>query len=320
MASEKPADAESLNPKFRHRLEFLGIAAVSICLRMVPRGAHGLIANAVALLWFHAIPIRKKRVMENLEIAFAQKDTAWKKKIAIGCMRHFTLMSLEFSGSGKKKKQDLDEIVPQTEGLDEIQIYRKKTGEAFLGVTGHFGNWELLVSYFSLVLKMDIAAFAKRIHNPFVDRLVTENRKQQGFEVIHFSRNIRPALKALRHKKVLGFVADQDARRSGIFIPFFGKKAATFSGPAQLARHTNLPILPAFCHRVGWTHSYRLRAFPIIMPDMSLSKEEDIERMTRYCSEKLEEMIRDYPEQYLWFHRRWKTQPKKGRSKKPTGE
>ena len=129
---------------------------------------------------------------------------------------------------------------------------------------------------------------------------------------------MKTAVSAARRGKWLTIVADQDARRHGIFVDFFGKPASTAEGPALFSWKLNLPIAPLFSVRLpGPRRELKAIGLPLIHPDPSAPREEEIRRLTEAHVRALEDTIRRYPDSYFWLHRRWKTRPKRGRDTVP---
>jgi len=163
-------------------------------------------------------------------------------------------------------------------------------------------------AYFSARgVKMDV--LVKALHNNYFDQFVNKRRIKLGYPPIYIHEGIKKILTSLKMGRVVVFVADQDARNKGIFVNFFGVPASTFVGPAFFHLRTGAPILPVFDVRVGLTKHKIIIAPPIAAPD-ELNEDNKILFIMQKYNDILERIIREYPDQYFWFHRRWKTQPK----------
>jgi KDO2-lipid IV(A) lauroyltransferase len=147
---------------------------------------------------------------------------------------------------------------------------------------------------------------AKPIHNPRVETEVARTRRACGFDILYTGEGLKPGLRHLRDGGILAIVADQDARQAGLPVPFFGVPASTALGPVVFARLAKAPILPVFPIRVGPTR-HRCCCYPPIWPVTGESRLAAFERMTHAHVAALEDFIKKHPEQYFWFHRRWKT-------------
>ncbi len=130
-----------------------------------------------------------------------------------------------------------------------------------------------------------------------------------SLELIPRKNAIRSTLRALKNNDAVGFFADQNAGEQGVFIEFFGKHASTAKGPVAIALKTDAPILFSLDIRQP-NDQHQVHISPPIYMEPSNDTEHDIEKHTTILMKKLEKYIEQYPEQWLWLHNRWKTQPK----------
>jgi KDO2-lipid IV(A) lauroyltransferase len=135
-------------------------------------------------------------------------------------------------------------------------------------------------------------------------------RVKQGFHTIFRSRPgiLKTIARGLKTGKFLVILPDVRMRTPGIELPFLGGTANLGPGTASFARITNAPIFCAIMHRVGWTH-HTVKLLPVIRPDMSLDKQTDIKRMMSIIIEAFDREIREAPEQWFWFNKRWVLDP-----------
>jgi KDO2-lipid IV(A) lauroyltransferase len=150
-----------------------------------------------------------------------------------------------------------------------------------------------------------IEAIVKRQSNPLVDARLEEARRNLGIGTVEMGQAPRRIPRVLQAGEAVGIVADQDARRSGIWVPFFGVPASTHRGPALFALRFGAPLFAAVARRLP-DGRYRLSGSRI---DTHRTEdfEADIERVTAALALHLENEIRKDPTQYFWFHQRWKT-------------
>jgi len=282
-------------------------------LRACPRVLRPALSGAIAVTWYCVFPLRRRTVVENLALAFPEKGPLWRLRTAIRCARHFVSAAFDIASLDKAEEEDYRRMLQGIEGREHLEAVGEG-GKPVICVAGHLGNWELLVSLFTMIKKVPLAVLVKPLHNPLVEGMVTKRRQRYGFEIIHTGRDMREALRAVRANKFLGFLADQDAGRRGIFVPFFNVPASTFQGPAVFSYRLNLPILVVTCRRVSSEGRYVIRLHPPIYPNPQANRQEEIERLTRLHVRHLESAIREAPEQYFWFHKRWKTRPRKPRT------
>jgi KDO2-lipid IV(A) lauroyltransferase len=180
-------------------------------------------------------------------------------------------------------------------------------GKGVIMITGHFGNFE----WFAYVLAMQgykVSGIAKRQSNPYVNRLIHRNRSQFGTKVIYTNNAMKDGLKALNNNEIIGLVADQDAKKKGIFIEFLGQPSSTAVGPAVFHLRSGAPVI--FCAAIrkdyGKFDIHINPPFEIVDGEIT---DEKIRSITETHVKELEKWVRKYPEQWFWTHRRWKTRP-----------
>ena len=178
-------------------------------------------------------------------------------------------------------------------------------GVVFL--TGHLGNWEWFGAALA-VAGFPVADIVKRQPNDQHTRLLNENRQLFGIEIFASGTSeVVGAAKALKKGKMLAFFADGDAGRDGIFIDFFGKPASTHLGPAVFARKFKSPVVPGFITRnPDGTHCIRLQP-PIYYEDTG-NPDADLYKLTERTTKIIESAIRTYPDEWVWFKKRWNTE------------
>jgi KDO2-lipid IV(A) lauroyltransferase len=152
-----------------------------------------------------------------------------------------------------------------------------------------------------------IEAIVKRQANRLVDSRIQEARRALGIETIDMRDASRRVPRALLSKKAVGIVADQDARSSGVWVPFFGVPASTHRGPALFALKVGSPLFAAVARRKP-DGTYLLSGERIDTHSTG-AIEEDVIRVTAALAAHLEREVRKDPSQYFWFHKRWKTRP-----------
>lgn len=181
-----------------------------------------------------------------------------------------------------------------------------KEGRGVVLLTAHISNWEWLGAGLALN-GYPLTSVIKPQPNAQHTRILNEYREMVGIEI--FARGTMEmigAAKALKAGKILGFLADQDAGPEGLFIPFLGKDASTPVGPAFFARKFKAPIVPAFITRnENGGHRIHLQA-PYYYEDTGDVKG-DTYRLTVRMTQTVEAMIRRYPDNWLWFQKRWAT-------------
>jgi KDO2-lipid IV(A) lauroyltransferase len=178
-----------------------------------------------------------------------------------------------------------------------------------VAVTGHIGNWEMLAAYFAW-RGLKVAAIARRIYVPQLNRLLVEFRSRQGVETIlrESPNSARQILRALKSKAILAMLIDQDTHAPSISVPFFGRMARTPAAAAALAVRRELPAVVMFIQRRP-QGGHRITIDPPIVIERSDNLQADIHSLTRKFNEALERQIRRNPAEWAWWHRRWRRAP-----------
>jgi KDO2-lipid IV(A) lauroyltransferase len=172
-------------------------------------------------------------------------------------------------------------------------------------LTGHFGNFELMGAWLARLHPVDFVV--RPLRNRPLDRWLVEQRRASGVGIIDANAGIRAVYRALAGNRWVPMVGDQDARRHGVFVPFFGRLASTPSGPARIALATGAPIVTGYVVRgADGRHSLTLDA-PLEAGDPASA--DAVGRLTALHTARLEAWVRRHPAAWLWLHRRWKTSP-----------
>jgi KDO2-lipid IV(A) lauroyltransferase len=188
------------------------------------------------------------------------------------------------------------------------------TGRPLIVLTGHVGNWEMF-SYACGLFGAKAAAVARPLDNPYLDRYVKRFRQATGQEILAKKGDFDRMDERLAGGGILGILGDQDAGPRGVFVDFFGKPASTTKGFALMALEHDVPLLVVLSARVGSPMRYHLYLADVILPSEYRDRPDAVRAMTQRYAAAIEALVRKYPEQYFWLHRRWKTEPK-ARAKK----
>lgn len=263
-------------------------------------------ARALSTLGPELLPGRTAVARENLRLAFGRAEPG----LVAGVFRHFAEAAVDLLFFDRLFKPALFDGHFRMEG-DGLEHYRRTKPLGAVFVTGHFGNWELYGAAFRH-LGIPVAPVARPM--PLLGRLVDRFRRAHGQETIPKRDALPLAMKAIRRGLCVAFLADQAAGREGIPVPFFGLPAQTIAAPAALARKLGVPLYAGYSTRLG--DGIRYRCFAEHVP-----LEGDAEAVTRRLNGLLEGYVRACPEQWWWFHRRFKP-PKalrRGRRLSPAG-
>ena len=181
-----------------------------------------------------------------------------------------------------------------------------RAGRGMVVCAGHFGNWEVGAAMMPARGYL-VDAIVTRQQNPLFDQYIVSTRQQLGIGIISRGGATEAASRAIREGHAVAFAADQNANRTGIFVPFFGRPASTHRGAALIAVRTGAPMYLALPTREpDGTYLMRLEEVEF---DRNGELDDVVWRATAAFTAMLEAAIRERPEQYLWQHRRWKTRP-----------
>ena len=290
-------------PNVRHRIEqalFSGAVMLSSALGVRGSAAFG---GTVGKLGYFPLKFRSKVVEKNLRIAFPDREDEWIRKTMRGSYAHLGREALETLRLGRARPEDL---IARTDviGFDAFrQAFAE--GKGVVLVSGHIGNHEMAASVLAAYgYPLDLVV--QQQENPLFNAALNEARARLGVGIIDRFQAHRLAIKALRSGRAVAFAADQNAGKSGVFVPFFGKLASTHRGPALFAVKTGAPMFLATLLRNGNRYKGTLQRIEV---DRSGPLDDVVFDLTAEFTRRLEEVVREAPDQYLWLHRRWKTRP-----------
>jgi KDO2-lipid IV(A) lauroyltransferase len=292
--------------RFRHRFELAGVRLLVALPRIFPLKMSVKLGGALGAIFFDVLRMRRRVTLENLDRAFGPELGA-SRKVRIG--RHsyvnFAKSIVEFASLGRLKKEDYVRLV-RFNGLEHLREPLAR-GHGIIAVTGHLGSWELLgAGVAAQGLPVDFLVGEQT--NLLVNNMMNDLRRSVGIGIIERGVAARGVFESLRSGRIVALLADQDARKAGIFVEFFGAPASTFQGPAQFAYRTGSPIVCCYIVRRG-DETHDAVIFPPLYPRRDADRDAEILRLTREHTKVLEDCVRRYPENYFWAHRRWKTKP-----------
>jgi KDO2-lipid IV(A) lauroyltransferase len=291
--------------RLRHVAEYGLYRLVEGILRYLPWGtaqAMGEVAGSAAY-WLNG---RHRRVaLENI----LNSDLGLSKREAINtakeCFRHFGALSFTLPQLLFMDAEELSRRV-HFEGLEHWDAARR-LGKGFIGLTGHFGNWEAMALALSASGR-PLAVIGRKLRNPRLDSRMRTLRTRFGNRAIDKGGALKETVKLLKQGMGVGFLLDQDAGSRGIFTKFLGRQASTYPTAAALALRFGLPVIPIFSYPTP-DGSIAVRAEPALEIVKTGDAEKDIQAATQLMCATLESQVRRIPHAWFWMHRRFKTQP-----------
>lgn len=291
---------------------FLKFMSWVLCL--LPHSVLLWLGKILGNLYYHIAAKQRKRaigqMMKSLQISNEKASEVCRDSF-INIGRTF----LEIMYMPKLNRQNFTEYM-QIEHIDRFKNALAE-GHGVVILTAHMGNWEWLSAALTFS-GIPLTAIIKRQPNDQHTVLLNEYREMVGVEV--FSRGTTElvgAAKALKKGKSLGFLADQDAGPGGAFIDFLGKPASTPLGPAVFAKRFKSPVVPCFIvRRPDGKHKVLIHE-PLYYQDNG-NEEQDLYDFTVKLTRIIENTIKEYPTQWLWFQKRWNTTPEMKKQKHTT--
>jgi len=259
------------------------------------------VARLVFALLDRAVPKLRRIGLRNLAMAFPERTASERDRILDGVFQNLARILVVFARMPRLDRTSIPRWI-RYEGLEHFTEALKQ-GKGVLFYTAHLGNWELSAFAHGL-LTAPMHIVVRPLDNPHLDRLSESVRTASGNHIIGKKEFARRILEALHHNEAVGILADQNAGLAeGIFVDFFGRKACAHATFARIAARTGAAVIPGFALWSEQEQRYILRFYPPV--PVTGDATVDTQRLHTH----LESVIRAYPDQWLWIHRRWKTRP-----------
>ncbi len=289
----------------KHLLEYWVLLLASFTAKSLTESGAKRFSRIVAWLAYRALRYRRRVALRNLRDSFPDKSSEEIQSILRNSYINFGIVTVEFLRLGSKagKKASSELIINGSEDLD--RVLKNKSGSVL--AAGHIGNWELLGSAMAQRWP-PVKGIAVHMSNPYSDKFIEKLRFDGFEEVIYKSEPATSFLRSLKEGCNLGVISDQDAGKSGVFVDFLGRKASTPKGAAFFALKAKVPLFTVYSKRLD-DGNYQAEIIPVELDYDGKITEEKIKTATQEIAYRLENFIRENPDQWLWFHKRWKTRP-----------
>ena len=275
-------------------MTYRALSVLSSILKILSVRKLHILSQNIASILFNYIPKRKNTALKNLKIAFPDKSDEWINTTLKKCYSFFTYNFLQFLA------------FPFDPNSIEIEVVGKKylnnainENSGTVLVSAHFGSWEILGYWFG-INNYPLVGIAQKQKNKGANLFFEEKRQLSGTKQVYRKSSMDSLYEILNANKILGLVSDQDARGKGVFVDFFNKPASTHKGAALFHLNTNASLIFGICVQKD-IEKYRVEFIPIN------PKKKSTEDITQLYTTIIEQSIKKYPEQYFWFHNRWKT-------------
>jgi len=313
-ASLRPQKKKNIRPaREKNRLVARGEYVLFIGLfsffRCLPFRLAFRVGETIGWLLYICDRSHRRVGMINLALAFPEKSEAERRRILRESLLNLGRLMAEFCHLYTLTKENIAEHVrlANPEYWRALSNKCKETGALVL--TGHFGNWELS-GYAHAYYGFPLHIVHRRLRNPLIDNVIVQVREQCGNKVIRKTTAGIEVFRALKQKAFVVAAVDQNASgRMGVFVPFFSRLASTSSGLAGLALASGVPVIPAFLVREHGSWQHRLEVLPPVEPVRTGDQEADLRETTAKFTAVFQQIIEQYPDHWLWIHKRWKRRP-----------
>jgi len=291
----------------RPRLEYAPVWLLVRMMGVMPRPLARAAGITLARLVYLAHRRLRRIGMKNLAIAFPEKTVTGRRRILRQLFTGLGRQLAEFCLFPRYTRENVARAVIY-DGFENFQTARSR-GKGVLFLTAHLGGWEI-GSFVHSLHGHTMNIVIRSLDNPHLNALVDRYRRLHGnrtFEKQDFARSL---LGAMKEGETMGILMDTNMTPpQGVFVDFFGVPACTASGLARVALHTGAAVVPAFTLWDAALRRYRIRFDPALELERSGDDEADAVANTARFTKVIEKYVRQYPEQWLWVHRRWKTRP-----------
>lgn len=292
----------TLQHPIRYRFEWLTLVVLRSIARLLPRPAaqkFGALAGRIVMkIWKR----RRDICRENLSHAFPDWNSERIEAVTTDVFSNIGRTTFEIlritPATGKLLPALVDS--PSLKILDDACAQ----GKGVLLLSGHIGNWELFAGWIrAMGYPLDVVV--KPMRNPLSDDFYNDRRRELDLGIIHTQVATRGIVQAVRQKRLVAILADQYAGNDGIEVVFFGRRVSTPRGPAVLALKFGCPILSGAMLRTADGRFKVVVDAPLVY-DQTGNDELDVFTITQAYTTRIENHIRNYPDQWLWTHRRWR--------------
>lgn len=283
---------------FRTVICFVSILSLERCDR---------VCRLLAKFFSTWLPIRKSLIRDNLKLIFPEWDETQSTSVQEQMWHHLLLMGCEVAQAPRKIHREnwYDYFsIPERRVMLRIVLDERPS----VLVSGHFGNFEL-AGFLTGLFGLPSTTIARPLDNGFVHDYVTKFRSLGGQHFLPKEGSSPMVQKLLSQGGNLALLADQHAGAKGCWVDFMGQPASCHKGLALFTLSSGAPMVVVGNARQGTPLHFRLSVLGVADPEVPGEHLESVQSLTRWYNQCLEHIIRAFPEQYWWVHRRWKGQP-----------
>lgn len=267
----------------------------------------GFLANFVGNIAYYVVADARTKARKNLTMCFPEKSKQEINEIAKTVFKYQAKNFFELLNFPKMSDKFFDSVGKMEQ--EQIDIFNKLLSrkKGILALSGHIGNWEILAAGVAKFFPLNV--IARKIYIEELNNMLVSYRNMKKVKVILRSElsSARKMLKALRNNEVIAMLIDQDTSVQSVFVDFFGKPASTPLGLASIALKVGVPVILAVDKRLPNGKHQFVISDEIVPPETTGDFDTDVKNFTAKLTKCLENFIRENPEQWVWFHERWKT-------------
>jgi len=265
-------------------------------------------AASLGRFFYRHAPVRRDVALTNLQLCFPEKKADELELILEKAYVNVATVFFEFLYFPKFTKENLHEVVEFPEDARHLIESAIERGRGLILISGHFSNWELVALAIGAFSPKQFSIIVHPFHNKAVDKFANRYRGLLGNSTVPMGNSIRASLSTLGENGIVALLADQSSAKESPAANFFGIDVPTFQGPSMFALRTRAAVqFGALVRKDNGT--YRLHLHEIDYSDLQDDSEASVVELTQRHVRALEEFIRKYPENWLWFHRRFKNVP-----------
>ena len=291
-------------------LSYIAVRAVFAIMQLFPLESNLRTARWLARLWPRIMPRHRERAVAHLTASFGDAYTPERiGALADRCLESVTMFAVEAVCLPRLVNAETWSQYVRLVDLEET-VRLIVDGRGLILVTAHYGSFEL-AGHLLACFGLDPAAVMRPLDNVYLNRMIVRSRQTHGMQLLDKKGATARAEELLAEGTLLAFIGDQDAGRKGVFVDFFGRQASTYKSIGLLAITTDTPIVVAYARRQGHRARYDVGVQRVIHPHEWADQDDPLRWVTQAYTSAIEAFVREAPEQYLWIHRRWKSQPRR---------